>query len=195
MTAHGSDPLQDQAVGPGDGRDGRALADAVLPPDLSAVFAAGRSVAIAESLTGGLVLAEIVGTPGASAVLRGGVVAYDTELKRRVLGVDAALLAERGPVDPRVAREMARGVRRVCATEGGEAAIGISTTGVAGPSADPQTGTAVGTVFIGVSSARGERAIALNLDGDRAEIRAKTVCAALSALAEETVFLDQDAHS
>ena len=69
--------------------------------------AAGLTVATAESLTAGLVAATIADVPGASAVLRGGVVSYAVEVKASVLGVDAAWLAEHGPVDPRVAEEMA----------------------------------------------------------------------------------------
>ena len=72
-----------------------------------------QTVGSAESLTGGLVVATLVDPPGASAVVRGGVVAYATPLKSSVLGVDAALLAERGAVDAEVARQLAVGARRV----------------------------------------------------------------------------------
>ncbi|WP_233548719.1 CinA family protein [Galactobacter valiniphilus] len=111
--------------------------------------AAGLTVATAESLTAGLVAATIADVPGASAVLRGGVVSYAVEVKASVLGVDAAWLAEHGPVDPRVAEEMAAGAARVC-----DADLGVSTTGVAGP--EPHGGRAVGTVYLGVA-VRGSR--------------------------------------
>lgn len=104
----------------------------------------GETLAVAESLTGGLVAAELTSVPGASQAFRGSVTAYATSLKRDVLGVDGALLAERGAVDPAVARSMAAGVRRVLGAD-----WGISTTGVAGP--EPQDGKPVGTVFIAVS--------------------------------------------
>lgn len=71
----------------------------------------GHTLAAAESLTGGLVAAELTGVPGASAVFRGSVTAYATTLKHELLGVDASLLAERGAVDPEVALQMAAGVR------------------------------------------------------------------------------------
>ena len=74
---------------------------------VAALIRHGMTIAVAESLTGGLVVAELVSVPGASAVVRGGVVAYATDLKASQLGVDAALLAEVGPVDPRVAAQMA----------------------------------------------------------------------------------------
>jgi CDP-diacylglycerol--glycerol-3-phosphate 3-phosphatidyltransferase len=97
------------------------------------LLARGETLAVAESLTGGALAAAVVAVPGVSATFRGGVVAYATELKSELLGVDAALLAARGPVDPDVAVAMAEGVReRLGAT------WGLATTGVAGP--DPQDG-------------------------------------------------------
>jgi nicotinamide-nucleotide amidase len=143
----------------------------------------GLTIAIAESLTGGLVTAELVSVPGASKALLGGVVAYSTTLKASLVGVDPALLAERGAVDPEVAQQMADRVRRACAVDGRPADVGLATTGVAGP--DPQDGHAAGTVFVAVASARGIRSVALQLTGDRARIRQDTVAAALrEALAE-----------
>ncbi len=154
----------------------------------------GARLAVAESLTGGMLAAELVSVPGASLAFSGGIVAYDTALKHSLLHVDVRLLAERGPVDAEVARQMARGVRLACAVPasgvGGEAEstpadIGIATTGVAGPDPDPQTGQPAGTVWVGVSSSGGERAVELALSGDRAGIRAETVAAALRAALEE----------
>ncbi len=133
----------------------------------------GLSAATAESLTGGLVCAALTAVPGASAVVRGGVIAYATDRKAEVLGVPADLLAERGAVDGDVALAMARGVRRVMVCE-----VGLATTGVAGP--DPQDGKDVGTVFVAVSAPATERVVALSLDGDRAQIRDASVLAALS---------------
>jgi nicotinamide-nucleotide amidase len=142
--------------------------------------AAGLTLASAESLTGGLVAARVVDVPGASVVFRGGVVAYATDLKHRLLGVDAALLAERGAVDPDVAAAMARGVRERLSAD-----VGVATTGVAGP--DPQDGHEAGTVFVAVSLPpevavrRGgaEHVLALRLGGGRARIRAASVVEAL----------------
>ena len=131
-------------------------------------------MAVAESLTGGLLASAIVDVPGASAVFRGGVVAYATDVKRSVLGVDSELLASVGAVDPGVARQMAEGVRRVVGAD-----VGIATTGVAGP--DPQDGTPVGTVCIAVVTPEGESVVTHTFSGDRAAIRAAATDAALAA--------------
>ncbi|MGI6878625.1 CinA family protein [Microbacterium sp. gxy059] len=138
----------------------------------------GWTVGAAESLTGGLVSSAIVEVPGASAAMRGGVVAYDTAIKASVLGVDADLLARHGPVHPEVARQMALGVRRVLTLGGRPAEVGISTTGIAGPSSPD--GQPVGTVWVGVSTPAGERAERHLLGGDRAEIRDASVRAAIA---------------
>ncbi len=140
----------------------------------------GLTIATAESLTGGLLAATLVDVPGASAVFNGGVVAYATPVKHSVLGVDAGLLDERGAVDPDVAEQMADRVRRVCAVDGRPADVGLATTGVAGP--DPQDGRPPGTVYVAVAVGGGVGAIALDLHGDRSEIRAATVRAALEAV-------------
>jgi nicotinamide-nucleotide amidase len=146
----------------------------------------GETVAVAESLTGGLVAAEITSVPGASKVFRGSITAYATELKHGLLGVDATLLAQRGAVDPQVAAQMAAGVRKVLGAD-----WGIATTGVAGP--DPQDGKPVGTVFVavdgplgtGTGRARGGKTSALRLTGGRAEIRMESVRSVLALLREQ----------
>jgi nicotinamide-nucleotide amidase len=139
----------------------------------------GLRIAVAESLTGGLVVAELTRIPGASLVVSGGIVAYDTEVKRTLLGVSAELLEREGAVHPEVARQMADGVRRALEVDGRPADVGISTTGVAGP--DPQDGKPPGTVFVGVAFGGEVEAIALELGGDRTAIRSATVRAALDA--------------
>lgn len=140
------------------------------------LVARGETLAVAESLTGGLVAAELTAVPGSSKTFRGSVTAYATELKARLLGVDGGLLAARGAVDPQVALQMARGVRGVL-----DADWGLATTGVAGP--EPQDGQPVGTVFIAVSGPAGQEKVAeLGLNGDRAEIRMETVRSVLKLL-------------
>jgi len=129
----------------------------------------GWSIAVAESLTGGLVVSSLVDVPGASRVVRGGVVAYATDVKHNVLGVDAALLEAHGAVHPRVARQMARGVRDVLGRDGVPADVGVATTGVAGP--QTQDGHLVGTVHIGVSTPLGTSVDSLVIAGDRDRIR------------------------
>jgi nicotinamide-nucleotide amidase len=136
---------------------------------------AGLTIAVAESLTGGLLVAELIAVPGASAVVRGGVVAYATELKAALLGVDPALLAASGPIHAEVARQMASGVRERLGAD-----IGISTTGVAGP--DPQDGHPPGEVWLGFAIGREVTAVGLALGGDRATIRGDTVSGSLSRL-------------
>ena len=149
--------------------------------DLVALLtAAGQTVAVAESLTGGLVAAALTDVPGASVVVRGGVVAYATDLKAQVLGVDEVLLAEQGAVHAEVVGQMASGVRALMG-----ATYGLATTGVAGP--DQVDGKPVGTVFVAVAGPAASRVRALSLPGDRGDVRALSVRAALHLLAEELV--------
>lgn len=147
---------------------------------IASLTARHLTIGVAESLTGGLLTAELIRIPGASVVVNGGIVAYNTELKRTLLGVDGGLLAVHGAVHADVAIQMAVGVRTAVAIGGVRANIGVSTTGVAGP--DPQDGQAPGTVFIGVSSDNGSLAIPVQLAGDRTTIRAETVTAAIEAV-------------
>ncbi len=149
----------------------------------------GLRLAVAESLTGGLLAAELIRIPGASAVVNGGIVAYATPLKHRLLGVDAELLAAEGAVHPEVARQMARGARAALAVGGRDAELGVATTGVAGP--EPQDGRPPGTVYVGVSGPDGERAVELQLSGDRAAIRAETVRRAVREVRAE---LERESH-
>jgi nicotinamide-nucleotide amidase len=135
---------------------------------LHALAVRGWSIAAAESLTGGRVTAALVDVPGASAHVRGGIVAYATDLKTSALGVEADLLAARGAVDPVVAEQMAQGVRRVLRAD-----VGLATTGVAGP--DPQDGQPVGTVHIAVATPETLVVSSLALSGTRDEIRSGTV--------------------
>lgn len=134
----------------------------------------GDTLAVAESLTGGLLAATLVAVPGASAAFRGGVVSYATDLKASLLGVNAADLARTGPIDPAVAAQMAAGVRRVTV-----ASWGVSTTGVAGPAA--QDGHEPGEVYVAVAGPRCQ-VRRLTLVGDRDEIRTASVVEALRLL-------------
>lgn len=141
----------------------------------------GVALAVAESLTGGALSSAVVEVPGASAVHRGGVVSYATDLKHRLLGVDSELLDAEGPVHPEVALQMARGVAALLAAEG-EPTMGVATTGVAGP--EPQGEAAVGTVFIAVVLGGRENVHEHRFDGGRAGIRAASVAAALAHAAD-----------
>lgn len=143
----------------------------------------GGTVATAESLTGGLVAAALTDVPGASVVFRGGVVAYATAVKHDVLGISGTLMDEQGVVSEQCVVEMAFGVRRVC-----DADWGVATSGVAGP--DPAEGHPPGTVWVAVvGPSMGPNPAPvftrlLQLDGDRAAVRAGTVEAALGMLVD-----------
>ncbi len=140
--------------------------------------AAGATVAVAESLTGGLLCASLTETAGASATVRGALVVYATDLKSALAGVSEALLAQRGAVDPEVALALARGARSRLG-----ASFGVGVTGVAGP--DVQDGMPVGTVFAAVVGPRGEVVREHRLSGDRAAIRAAAVQVSLDLLLTE----------
>jgi nicotinamide-nucleotide amidase len=137
-----------------------------------------ETLATAESLTGGLVAATIVEIPGVSAVYRGGMVVYATDLKHALVGVPEDLLRERGPVDPDVARALAVGVRERCGSD-----WGLATTGVAGP--EPQDGKPVGLVYVAVAGPSGADVRELRLTGNRAAVRTASVTAALDLLVDE----------
>ena len=142
---------------------------------IDALRGTGQTVATAESLTGGLLCATLVDVPGASDVLRGGVVAYLAETKADVLGVDPALVERVGTVHPDVAAAMAEGAVRVMGST-----WGVATTGVAGP--EPSEGKPVGTVHVAVAGPGGVQTRDLSLHGDRRLIREQAVDAALSLL-------------
>ena len=147
---------------------------------LAALVGRGWTLGIAESLTGGALAADVVGVPGASTALLGAVVAYATPVKHSLLGVDDALLAAHGPVHSEVAVQMADGVRQVVQVGGRPADVGVSTTGIAGP--DSPDGQPVGTVHIAVVTPNAVVNEAFEFAGDRAQIRAQAVEAALALL-------------
>jgi nicotinamide-nucleotide amidase len=181
--AEAAAPAAPAPVGAGAAADTGAAADPGMTDEVRATAAAviarlrelDLSVATAESLTGGLVCAALTGVPGASTVVRGAVVAYASEVKADVLGVDADLLAREGAVCEPVAAQLAEGVGRLVGS-----AVAVSTTGVAGP--DPADGKPVGTVFVGTSGPWGICVEELALTGSREQIRAATVLAALRLL-------------
>ncbi|TDD49262.1 CinA family protein [Saccharopolyspora elongata] len=143
---------------------------------LEALRRRGETVATAESLTAGLVSAVLTDVPGASDVVRGGLIVYATDLKAELAGVDRELLAAHGAVHPRVAEMLADGARRRCGAD-----WGIGLTGVAGP--DPQDGVAPGTVHLGFAGPDGTTVRSVRLDGDRHAVRAAAVRVALEHFA------------
>ncbi len=140
--------------------------------------ARGVSLGAAESLTGGLVSAALVDIPGASAVFKGSIVAYDLMVKHDLLGVDAAELAARGAVSVEVATQMAESSLDSLGSD-----IAVATTGVAGPDPDPVSGVKPGIAFIAVAGGNlGTMVRELSLEGDREQVRLACTKAALQAL-------------
>ncbi|MBE6932188.1 MAG: CinA family protein [Ruminococcaceae bacterium] len=126
---------------------------------------AGKTLATAESCTGGLLGKLLTDVPGSSAVYPGGVISYCNEVKHAVLGVDAELLEREGAVCAPVAAQMAESVRRLL-----NADYGISTTGVAGPGGD-ERGNPEGLVYAAIAEKEGTKVLELHLSGTREEIR------------------------
>lgn len=140
--------------------------------------AQGRRLAIAESLTGGLLCAALVDVPGASDVVVGAIVAYAPEVKTGLLGVAEQTVRQHGTVAEQTAAEMA--MAALDRVDG--ATIAVSTTGVAGP--EPSEGKQVGTVCVGLADQAGVETQRCAFTGERGEIRAQTVAVALGALTD-----------
>ena len=126
------------------------------------------TISVAESLTGGLVAASLTQIPGASAVFKGGIIAYGDEIKQQVLKVDSALITKFTSISEPVAQSMATNIREIMNTD-----IGIATTGVAGP--DKSDGFAPGIVFVAISIGDHKICQKLELVGDRTQIRDQSV--------------------
>lgn len=154
--------------------DGKVAAPDV-PHIVDEAIAAELTVATAESITAGMVCAELGAVPGASGMLIGAVVAYQNSVKESVLGVDGELLARTGSVDRDVARQMAQGACRLTG-----ASLGVATTGAAGP--EPHDGQDVGTVFIALADEYGAWCDKYKFEGDRAAIRRQACTHALLQL-------------
>jgi len=134
-------------------------------------------VATCESITGGLICGALTEVPGASEVVRGGLITYATELKTLLAGVDASLISTHGVVSGEVARAMADGVRRVCGAD-----WGVAVTGVAGPG--PSEGVPAGTVWLSVVGPAGHSTVELHQMGDRGEVRKQVVDKAVELLCD-----------
>jgi nicotinamide-nucleotide amidase len=143
----------------------------------AALLEQGLTIATAESLTGGALGDLLSATPGASETYVGGVISYATEVKQRLLGVSESTINEHGVVSAQCAQEMASGVRDLLGTD-----IGLSTTGVAGPTT--QEDKPVGMVFVGIALAADLTSCQLQLTGDRAAIRAHACMGAVRLVLE-----------
>ena len=155
----------------GEGRN-LTLAAAVV----NALRAAGKTVACAESLTGGMLASKLVDVPGASSVLGEAYVTYSNEAKMRLLGVSKDTLRQFGAVSAQCAREMAEGARLAAGAD-----FALSTTGIAGPDGGTPE-KPVGLVYVGVASANGCETQEMHLRGERDWIRELTCVNALNAL-------------
>jgi nicotinamide-nucleotide amidase len=152
---------------------------------LVAGLLAESSIGLAESCSGGLLAARLSAVPGASAYLRGGVVAYSNEAKIDLLGVPAELIASRGAVSPEVAEAMARGARERFAAE-----VGVAITGIAGPGGGSDE-KPVGYVCICVLDGDGNvLARDPQLPGSRGDVRDRSVSVALHMI--RRLLLGQD---
>ena len=126
------------------------------------------TIAVAESLTGGLVAASLTEIPGASKVFKGSITAYADEIKQKVLEVNEETINSFTSISEQVAVEMAINVRKIMKSD-----IGISTTGVAGP--EKSAGFAPGLVFVAISIGDHNMCQKLEITGDRSKIRNQTV--------------------
>ena len=140
---------------------------------------AGRSLATAESLTGGGIGAAITAVPGSSAVFKGGIISYTNEVKNRILGVSPEVSQTCGAVSAPVAEAMAQGAARLLETD-----YALAVTGLAGPGGDDY-GNPVGTVYIACAAPCGTVSRRYLFSGDRESVRCQTAEAALSLLLEQ----------
>lgn len=131
------------------------------------------TIAVAESCTGGMIAHRLTNVPGSSAYFERGVVAYSDASKIELLGVSAGLIAQHGAVSSEVAQAMAEGIRKISA-----ATIGISTTGIAGPSGGTLE-KPIGLVWIGYADAAGSFALQFNFGSDRMRTKERASQAAL----------------
>jgi len=137
---------------------------------------AGKTLATAESLTGGGIGAQLTAVPGSSAVYKGGVISYTNDVKASVLGVSEDALEHCGAVSSRVAGEMVSGVRKLLKSD-----IAVSVTGLAGPGGD-KFGNPVGTVYIGYQDCFCTVVQHHCFVGDRESVRMQTIQAALKLI-------------
>ena len=136
----------------------------------------GRTLATAESCTGGAIGSALTAVSGSSAVYKGGVVSYCNEIKHKLLGIDTDLLDSVGAVSAPVAAAMAAGVMKLL-----DADVSVSVTGLAGPGGD-EFGNPVGTVFIGYADSSRALAVEYHFEGDREAVRRQAVESALKLI-------------
>ena len=138
----------------------------------------GKTLATAESCTGGMIGAMLTSVSGASKVYKGGIISYWSEVKQNLLNVDGEDLKNLGPVSMQVAGAMAQGARKALNTD-----IAISVTGLAGPDGD-EFGRPVGTVFVGFDNGAKTVVKVYHFSGDREAVRRQAAEAALKLILE-----------
>ena len=138
----------------------------------------GRTLATAESCTGGGIGAALTAVPGSSAVYKGGIISYTNQVKHSLLNVDSTILDREGAVSAPVAEAMALGARDVLDTD-----FAVSVTGLAGPGGDDK-GNPVGTVFIGFSDINRTTSRKYHFSGEREDVRNQSIHAALCLILE-----------
>jgi nicotinamide-nucleotide amidase len=163
-------------------RDARRFADLVH----GRLVELGRTVGVAESLTGGLISVLLTEAPATSVTFRGGLVVYGTDVKHTIAGVRADDLTEHGAVHPVVAEQLASAARDRLGAD-----YGIGATGVAGPG--DQDGHPVGEVFMAIASPSAVTVNRYQFDGNREEVRLAAAAAALSDLLD-VVQADVEAY-
>ena len=137
---------------------------------------AGKTLATAESCTGGMIGELLTAVPGSSAVYKSGIISYTNEIKHKILGVDKMLLDREGAVSADVAKAMAEGARHIL-----DADIAVSVTGLAGPTGDDR-GNPVGLVYIGYADDKCSEVISCLFEGDREAVRTQAAEAALQII-------------
>ena len=136
----------------------------------------GRTLATAESCTGGGIGAALTAIPGSSSVYRGGIISYCNEIKHRLLGVDEQLLKQYGAVSGPVAKAMAQGARTALDTD-----VAVSVTGLAGPGGD-EFGNPVGTVFLGYADDKTSFSMEFHFSGEREAVRNQAIIAVMNLI-------------
>ena len=152
------------------------MPDKILTKIHNKLLSQGKTIAVAESCTGGLLCGQLTKNPGASGYFLLGVVAYNNNFKEKILRVPAKLISRYGAVSGQVAISMAENIRKKT-----KADLGISITGVAGP-AGATANKPVGTVFICLSTRNKRSCRAFSFQGNRQDIRKKTIQEALRLL-------------
>jgi nicotinamide-nucleotide amidase len=153
---------------------GEGITESVL---LDLLRSRGETLALAESMTGGLIAARLTAVPGSSDVLSGGAVVYSAQAKAELAGLDPVFIAEHGTVSEQVTRALAENIRKRLNTT-----WGLAVTGTAGPTEDKAGPAPVGTCLVAVAGPNSTRFQTFLLPGDRTDIHLRSASWALDFL-------------